>query len=341
MVWLPAAGCLLAIPLWVGTLTAPTLETSLCFLFAEHEGHCQSGVLARPPPRAHPAAFGGFRLCPRHSWEEAQRFRSHREAVSLEPRPVKLIDFAASDEQVPRGRVLVRPGDRRAAEGRAARDAGPHSMVNVAVLVRAYWASTVSSDGLLRLRSKARGCSMHSGRGAWHLRPPQEAMAFQPHAAQVAISLRLTIQASRRARSPSSPLAGTSRPRCSAPSSRRSAPRASAPPTPPHPSRPINVLLPLPPPQRAHAPRVTSHPASPLASPPLSPRLTAHLTSPPLASPLLFLAQGQASGTPGTDLTTLLLWSVPFFYAASAATFVYAGQSDGLRPGAADAGKPE
>ena len=77
----------------------------------------------------------------------------------------------------------------------------------------------------------------------------------------------------------------------------------------------------------------------------LSPRLTSRLTSPQrsprLASPLLLLAQGQASGTPGTDLTTLLLWSVPFFYAASAATFVYAGQSDGLRPGAADAGKPE
>ena len=78
---------------------------------------------------------------------------------------------------------------------------------------------------------------------------------------------------------------------------------------------------------------------SPHLSPPLSPRLASpHLTSPLL---LLLLAQGQASGTPGTDLTTLLLWSVPFFYAASAATFVYAGQSDGLRPGAADAGKHE
>ena len=39
--------------------------------------------------------------------------------------------------------------------------------------------------GLLRLPSKARGCSTHSGGGAWHLRPPQEAMALPPEAAQV------------------------------------------------------------------------------------------------------------------------------------------------------------
>ena len=40
---------------------------------------------------------------------------------------------------------------------------------------------------------------------------------------------------------------------------------------------------------------------------------------------------------PGDDLPTLLLWSVPLLYAASAAVFVYAGEVEGgnvqLRPG--------
>ena len=36
MVWLPAAGSLLAIPLWIGTLTAPTLTLSLACLFGEY-----------------------------------------------------------------------------------------------------------------------------------------------------------------------------------------------------------------------------------------------------------------------------------------------------------------
>ena len=98
------------------------------------------------------------------------------------------------------------------------------------------------------------------------------------------------------------------------------------------PSRPLPSPSTCSNPSRHLSPRLTSRLAS---------RLTSPHRSPHLASPLLLLAQGQASGTPGTDLTTLLLWSVPFFYAASAATFVYAGQSDGLRPGAADAGKPE
>ena len=39
--------------------------------------------------------------------------------------------------------------------------------------------------GLLRLPSKARGCSTHLGGGAWQLRPPQEAVALSPEAAQV------------------------------------------------------------------------------------------------------------------------------------------------------------
>ena len=39
--------------------------------------------------------------------------------------------------------------------------------------------------GLLRLRSKAWGCSTHSGGGVWCLRPPQKAMALQPQAAKV------------------------------------------------------------------------------------------------------------------------------------------------------------
>ena len=36
VVWLPAAGSLLAIPLWIGTLTAPTLTLSLACLFGEY-----------------------------------------------------------------------------------------------------------------------------------------------------------------------------------------------------------------------------------------------------------------------------------------------------------------
>ena len=36
VVWLPAMGSLLAIPLWVGTLTAPTLTLSLACLFGEY-----------------------------------------------------------------------------------------------------------------------------------------------------------------------------------------------------------------------------------------------------------------------------------------------------------------
>jgi len=62
------------------------------------------------------------------------------------------------------------------------------SMVKVAVLARACRATRRGMSGhhgLLRLPSKARGCSTHSGGGAWHLRPPQEAMALQPEAAQV------------------------------------------------------------------------------------------------------------------------------------------------------------
>ena len=53
---------------------------------------------------------------------------------------------------------------------------------------------TLGPHGRLRLRSKARGCSTHSEGGAWRLRPPQEAMAIQPHTPpKLTISPRLPI----------------------------------------------------------------------------------------------------------------------------------------------------
>ena len=61
VVWLPAAGSLLAIPLWVGTLTAPTLETSLCFLFAEYlAAECWFGPVIAALQKAAPPGTQGL-----------------------------------------------------------------------------------------------------------------------------------------------------------------------------------------------------------------------------------------------------------------------------------------
>ena len=51
VVWLPAMGSLLAIPLWVGTLTAPTLTLSLACLFGEYlAAECWFGPVIAPLP---------------------------------------------------------------------------------------------------------------------------------------------------------------------------------------------------------------------------------------------------------------------------------------------------
>ena len=61
VVWLPAAGSLLAIPLWVGTLTAPSLETSLCFLFAEYlAAECWFGPVIAALQKAAPPGTQGL-----------------------------------------------------------------------------------------------------------------------------------------------------------------------------------------------------------------------------------------------------------------------------------------
>lgn len=61
VVWLPAMGSLLAIPLWVGTLTAPTLTLSLACLFGEYlAAECWFGPVIAALQRAAPPGTQGL-----------------------------------------------------------------------------------------------------------------------------------------------------------------------------------------------------------------------------------------------------------------------------------------
>ena len=61
VVWLPALGSLLAIPLWVGTLTAPTLTASLACLFGEYlAAECWFGPVIAALQRAAPPGTQGL-----------------------------------------------------------------------------------------------------------------------------------------------------------------------------------------------------------------------------------------------------------------------------------------
>ena len=61
VVWLPAIGSVLAIPLWVGTLTAPTLTLSLACLFGEYlTAECWFGPVIAALQRAAPPGTQGL-----------------------------------------------------------------------------------------------------------------------------------------------------------------------------------------------------------------------------------------------------------------------------------------
>lgn len=66
--WIPAAGSILAIPFWVGTIQAPSLELSLGFLFFEYLaaevwfGPTVAALQAAAPPNAQGLAQGLFSM---------------------------------------------------------------------------------------------------------------------------------------------------------------------------------------------------------------------------------------------------------------------------------------